>query len=395
MILYKSFNPFKKGSRIIEKSRSSPLPLTLRKNGRIDESDIPFPLMKRGKGPYIYDYDDNRFVDFYLSNGSLLLGHSHPGITKIIKSWLNRGYASGYMAASHEALSKRAFRMLSGKNLDNEFKEGKWIYYDSCHEAAWSVLYILNCIGYSGTGIYIAKYDKPENCSPFDNILIKKVDPKDLNTVNFTNLNFVIIRIDEKISKAQTNILLKMQNEKGLIIISDETGFECHVHGIHNRTLLNNPDMRVFGSWISCGLSFGCVYAKSRLFKKIQDHNNSKLFQTTLLNSVPPIYKIKAVIASLKILEKYGAVEGLLKKNKYFYGMLNNKYFCLIDGLVYEKQSNFLTKEYKKIHSELLEKGFYFPLSPVSPVFISYSHSNELLEESAVRINLLFDGLYR
>lgn len=270
MNLYKSFNPFKKGSGIIEKNKSSPFPFTLGENGRIDGSDIPFPIMKRGKGPYIYDYDDNRFVDFYLSNGSLLLGHSHPGITKVIKSWLNRGYASGYMAASRELLSKRAFQMLSGGNRDNEFEDGKWMYYDSSHEAALTVFSILNFSGNSSPGIYISNSDKPENYSPFDSKLIKKVDPGNLNNVNFSDMNFVIIRIGEKISKEQTNILLKMQDKKDLIIISDETGFESHVHGLHNRDLLYHMDMRVFGSWISGGLSSGCVYAKTALFQKFQ-----------------------------------------------------------------------------------------------------------------------------
>lgn len=134
---------------------------------------------------------------------------------------------------------------------------------------------------------------------------------------------------------------------------------------------------------------------KPRCFRNFNNHTNTEFFQRILLNSVPPLYKIKAVTASLKILEKHGAVEGLLKKNKYFYSMLNSRFFCLINGLIYEKQSNFLMKEYKKIHSGLLKTGFYFPLSPVSPIFISYFHSNELLEESAVRINLLFNKLYR
>lgn len=36
--------------------------------------------LERADGPYLYDLDGNRFIDFHNLAGAALLGHNHPGI---------------------------------------------------------------------------------------------------------------------------------------------------------------------------------------------------------------------------------------------------------------------------------------------------------------------------
>ncbi|WP_066175886.1 aspartate aminotransferase family protein [Bacillus marinisedimentorum] len=41
----------------------------------------PYPVvMKKAKGAYLYDMDDNAYVDYLLAYGSLMLGHGHPKV---------------------------------------------------------------------------------------------------------------------------------------------------------------------------------------------------------------------------------------------------------------------------------------------------------------------------
>ncbi len=49
-------------------------------------------LCKRVKGAYIYDFDQNKFLDFCLNKGAMILGHAHPRITRVIKNSISRGY---------------------------------------------------------------------------------------------------------------------------------------------------------------------------------------------------------------------------------------------------------------------------------------------------------------
>lgn len=52
-------------------------------------------FIERGEGPYLYDVDGNRFVDYVLSWGPLILGHAHPGVVRAIAEAAARGTSYG------------------------------------------------------------------------------------------------------------------------------------------------------------------------------------------------------------------------------------------------------------------------------------------------------------
>lgn len=52
----------------------------------------PYPMViDRAEGPYLYDVDDNRYLDFGLNNGAGMSGHAHPAITEAVKDQAERG----------------------------------------------------------------------------------------------------------------------------------------------------------------------------------------------------------------------------------------------------------------------------------------------------------------
>lgn len=52
-------------------------------------------FMKRGDGPYIFDEDDNPYVDYVGSFGPLILGHNAPDVAPYIKEAVERGTTLG------------------------------------------------------------------------------------------------------------------------------------------------------------------------------------------------------------------------------------------------------------------------------------------------------------
>jgi glutamate-1-semialdehyde 2,1-aminomutase len=48
-----------------------------------------------GEGPYLYDVDGNRYIDYVLSWGPLIFGHAHPEIVSGLKQALMRGTSYG------------------------------------------------------------------------------------------------------------------------------------------------------------------------------------------------------------------------------------------------------------------------------------------------------------
>ncbi len=52
-------------------------------------------FIDRGEGAYLVDVDGNRFVDYVLSWGPLILGHAHPEIVKALTAAAARGTSFG------------------------------------------------------------------------------------------------------------------------------------------------------------------------------------------------------------------------------------------------------------------------------------------------------------
>jgi glutamate-1-semialdehyde 2,1-aminomutase len=56
----------------------------------------PAPLFfERGDGPYLFDVDGHRLLDYALGWGPLILGNNHPAINSAVSEQLGRGYAFG------------------------------------------------------------------------------------------------------------------------------------------------------------------------------------------------------------------------------------------------------------------------------------------------------------
>ncbi len=52
-------------------------------------------FIDRGEGAYLYDVDGNRFIDYVLSWGPLILGHAHPRVAAALVAAVSRGTSYG------------------------------------------------------------------------------------------------------------------------------------------------------------------------------------------------------------------------------------------------------------------------------------------------------------
>jgi glutamate-1-semialdehyde 2,1-aminomutase len=52
-------------------------------------------FMERGEGPTIFDVDGNPYVDYVMSYGPLVLGHTHPGVIEAIERTARKGTTFG------------------------------------------------------------------------------------------------------------------------------------------------------------------------------------------------------------------------------------------------------------------------------------------------------------
>lgn len=69
------------------------LPGGVESNVRLFE---PYPFAaKNAQGPYIYDLDGNRIIDFALGYGPMILGHNHPRVVRAVHAQVDKGALFG------------------------------------------------------------------------------------------------------------------------------------------------------------------------------------------------------------------------------------------------------------------------------------------------------------
>ncbi|MFN6108091.1 MAG: glutamate-1-semialdehyde 2,1-aminomutase [Planctomycetaceae bacterium] len=62
-------------------------------------------IMDRGEGPYLYDIDGNKLIDYICSWGPHILGHQHPAVKEAIRRALDKGTSFGAPTKAETSLA--------------------------------------------------------------------------------------------------------------------------------------------------------------------------------------------------------------------------------------------------------------------------------------------------
>src|SRR5215468_928446 len=84
----RSRDAFRRACRVIPGGVNSPA----RAFGAVGGEPL---FIARGEGPYLYDLDGNRYLDYVGSWGPLILGHAHPRVVRAVEEALHRGATFG------------------------------------------------------------------------------------------------------------------------------------------------------------------------------------------------------------------------------------------------------------------------------------------------------------
>ena len=86
----------------------------------------PF-FVERGEGPYLYDTEGRRYIDYVLSWGPLILGHGHPVVTNALADQLHRGTSYGMTTAAEVELAEQVDLAMYSISLLLEIRRDKKI----------------------------------------------------------------------------------------------------------------------------------------------------------------------------------------------------------------------------------------------------------------------------
>ncbi len=142
------------------------------------KSDYPF-VVKREKNQYVYDVDGNKYVDFFLNNGSVIAGHNSKILTKYIKNAISVSTESIFINKFYYKLIKE-FTSISSFDFIQ--------FYSSQYEGMYQLLKFLNPQNIAVNSMFLVDFIR--NFFPEQKVFYYKNFKKSVDLFVFEPLDF-------------------------------------------------------------------------------------------------------------------------------------------------------------------------------------------------------------
>lgn len=374
-------------------------------------------FIKSAKGSKIYDVDGNEFIDYVLSWGPMILGHSHPTIINAIKKRAESGTSYGAPTSLEVELAKliiQFYPSIEKVRLVNSgteatmsairaargyTKRDKIIKFEGCYHGHFDGLLVKAGSGAATFGVPDSagvpeSYAKETITLPFNNIdALRSLMEKQADSIACVIIEPVIGNMGCILPSEDFLHTLREETSKyGIVLIFDEvmTGFRVSRGGAQSYYGIK-PDLTCLGKIIGGGLPVGAYGGRREIMSMIAPEG--PVYQAGTLSGNP--LAVTAGIETLKILSKKDIYEKLeskmqllenglkeasrmagVKTRFYRAGTMFCTYFTDIDVFDYETAKKADTKMYAKFFLGMLHNGVYLAPSQFEAGFMSLAHYN-------------------
>jgi glutamate-1-semialdehyde 2,1-aminomutase len=288
MNINKSISLFQKAQKLFPGGVNSPVRAFRAVGGQ--------PLfIDHGEGPYLYDVDGNRYIDYVLSWGPLITGHAHPSVVKAIQEAAVKGTSYGAPSPLEIELASRIMDFMpniemvrfvnsgteatmSALRLARAYtKRDKIIKFDGCYHGHADMLLVQ-----AGSGVVtLGLPDSPGvPATTAANTLVANFnDLESVETLFKNNPSQIAGIIVEPVAGNMGVVppqpgflegLRRITEREGAVLIFDEvmTGFRVHKGGA--QTLYGiKPDLTTLGKVIGGGLPVGVYGGKREIMQLV------------------------------------------------------------------------------------------------------------------------------
>ena len=415
----------KKSEQLFEKAKTL-FPGGVNSPVRAFKSVDGAPLfMKKGDGCKIWDEDGNEFIDFCCSWGPLILGHNHPEVRKAIEVALQNGTSFGaptqlenelgeliiknnpfiekirFVSSGTEAVMS-AIRLARGYTGRN-----KIIKFDGCYHGHADSLLVKAGSGLATFGTS-SSAGVPESFSR-ETIVVPLNDEKAILEAVEKYKNEIACIVIEPIP-ANNGLLLQKKEflqflrevctKNGILLFFDEviSGFRVAFSGAAELYGIK-PDLVTYGKIIGGGMRVGAYGASNEIMACISPLGN--VYQAGTLSGNP--VAMAAGVAQLKECLKPDFYQNQENRTKNFVEKINDysksknynfEIFTIgsIFWLAFSKKESIRSAseidgatmvDFKKLYSNLLNRGIYLGPSGYEVGFVSQAHTSEILDGCA------------
>ena len=382
----------------------------------------PF-IAARGEGAWIYDVDNNRYADYVMSWGPLLLGHTHPSVLEAVKSATDRGTSFGAPTDAERELAElvaermpwiqklrlvssgteacmtaaRLARGATGRELIVKFDGGYHGHYD---------MFLVK----AGSGL--ATGGLPASGGIPDSVTSKTISIpyNDIETVRnlFSEHGSEIAAVIVEPVAANMGVIPPAENflqllrgltkKHGAILIFDEviTGFRLSGAGAAGFFKII-PDLVCLGKILGGGLPIGGIGGREEIMSNLAPLGT--VYQAGTLSGNP--LSTAAGIAMLRNLNNLTVYEYL---NRYVDRLLGKLiplfansgcavkinqieslftiFFTDKEVTDFESAQNCDMNKYARFHKAMLKADVFLPPSGFEAWFVSLSHTEEHLQKT-------------
>jgi len=411
LVVDKSKEAFRKALESIPGSVNSPV----RAFGAVGGDPL---FIESGHGCYINDIDGNRYIDYVLSWGPLILGHLDKSVVKSLKEILKKGTSFGAPTEleTHLAqLIKDAMPSIEKIRMVNSGTEATMsairlargytgrdiiVKFDGCYHGHVDGLLVQAGSGATTLGVPTSPgvpqdYVRNTVTIPFNNLdAVKEV-------CNNRGEEIACIIIEPVAGnmgvippkKGYLKGLREIADKYGIVLIFDEvmTGFRVSHGGVQELSKVT-PDLTTLGKVIGGGLPVGAYGGKAEIMDRISP--TGPVYQAGTLSGNP--MAMASGIATLEKLKKRGIYKKLEKSSKRLAEGIKNAasdagiptYHTRVGSMLctffsedevtdYESAKRCNTERYASYFHGMLERGFYFAPSQFEAAFVSTAHREE------------------
>jgi len=386
-------------------------------------------FIDRAKGPYLYDVDGNRYLDYVQSWGPMILGHGYPSVLEAVTKASMRGFSFGAPTEAESILAKLVIESvpsiemvrfvnsgteatMSALRLARAFTgRSKIIKFSGCYHGHADMLLVQAGSGVATMGLpdspgvpaeatsntLIATYNDSESVEE-----LFRIYPDDIAAIIVepaaANMGLVLP------CPGFLEHLRNICTTSGALLIFDEvmTGFRVALGGMQERTGIR-ADLTCLGKIIGGGLPVGAYGGRREVMQLVAPLG--PMYQAGTLSGNP--MAMAAGIATLEELRKPGRYVELERKGQLLSSGIDQvlqtfgggvqfvrigAIFCLFftaERVVnYSSARSSDTQRYARFFRSMLKRGVYLPPSQFESCFISLAMEDKMIQETMEAVKL-------
>jgi len=375
-------------------------------------------VMQRGEGAYLFDVDDNKYVDYIGSWGPMILGHAHPAVISAISDVATRGTSFGAPTEGENELAEliiEAVPSVEKVRLVNSGTEATMSAIRLARGATNREKIIKFAGNYHGhvDSLLVAAGSAAATLAVPNSPGVTAGTAKDTIVLSYndvTSLEKTFADEGEKIAGVIfepvvgnmgcvlptdqfLNSLRSLTEKYGALLIYDEvmTGFRV-AHGGAQSMQNITPDITTMGKIVGGGLPIGAYGGRADIMDNILPAG--KVYQAgtlsgnpvataagcailKLLRDEPPYEQLEQLGALLEAGLKSAATEAGLHHQIARVGSMMTFFFSDEEVVSWNEAAKCKTEQFAKYFWALMDRGVYMPCSQYEALFISAAHTDE------------------